>query len=56
MPDINMCASDTCPLKAKCYRNRASGTRPSELRQAWFTDTSGWGEDCDYYWPVESRK
>lgn len=58
MPDITMCDNETCPLKTKCYRNKASGTKPSEYRQAWFIwrDEDKEGEDCDYYWPVEERR
>lgn len=55
MPDISMCDSETCPLKTKCYRNPASGTRPSEFRQAYFFGLEKEGEDCDYYWPFEHR-
>lgn len=35
MPDIAMCPNDECPSKATCYRNEASGTKPSPLRQSW---------------------
>jgi len=56
MPDISMCDSETCPLKTKCYRNPASGTRPSEPVQSWFWLLDEEGEDCDQYWPVESRR
>jgi hypothetical protein len=55
MPDISMCDSETW-LKTKCYRNPASGTKPSEYRQAWFIGLKEEGQDCDYYWPVESRR
>ena len=34
MPDILMCANHTCPLREDCYRNPASGTKPSEFRQS----------------------
>lgn len=56
MPDISMCDSETCPLKAKCYRNPASGTKPSDPVQAWFVGLTEWGEDCKYYWPREDRR
>ena len=55
MPDISMCDSETCPLKAECYRNPASGTKPSEYRQAWYLGLLKEGEDCDHYWPKEDR-
>lgn len=35
MPDISMCANKTCWLRAGCYRNPASGTKPESFRQAW---------------------
>ena len=56
MPDISMCDSKTCPLKTKCYRNEASGTKPTEYRQAYFMGLATEGEDCIYYWPVEDRR
>jgi hypothetical protein len=56
MPDISMCDSETCLLKTKCYRNPASGTRPTEYRQAWFIGLAKEGEDCNRYWPVEDRR
>lgn len=51
MPDIAMCPSTECTLKESCYRNRASGTEPSEYRQSYFVNPPG-KEDgtCDYYW------
>ena len=51
MPDISMCGSETCPLKAKCYQNPASGTKASEYMQAWFVGLPEEGENCNYYWP-----
>lgn len=57
MPDITMCASQICDVRAKCYRNEASGTRPSEFVQSWFYMDGVWGvgpgvdEACEYYWP-----
>lgn len=59
MPDITMCGSETCPLKTECYRNPASGTKPSEFMQSWFLGRSKKeGEDCDHYWSKDewSRK
>jgi hypothetical protein len=55
MPDITMCGSETCPLKTMCYRNPASGTRPSEYRQAWFLNIDKEGDDCKHYWPKEDQ-
>jgi hypothetical protein len=52
MPDISMCDSETCPLKTNCYRNPASGTKPSEHRQSWFMGLPSEGETCNHYWPV----
>lgn len=56
MPDISMCDSETCEVRAKCYRNPASGTKPSEFRQSWFMGLREEGEGCEYYWSVESRQ
>ena len=41
MPDISMCASETCSLRRACARNAASGTEPSERLQSYgqFGDT-----------------
>jgi hypothetical protein len=55
MPDISMCGSETCPLKTKCYRNPASGTKPSEYRQAWFMGLPSEGETCNHYWPRDAN-
>jgi hypothetical protein len=51
-PDISMCADDECPSRAKCYRSKASGTKPCEYRQA-FADFEREPEDerCGYFWP-----
>lgn len=35
MPDISMCESTLCSGRETCARNAASGTRPSEYRQAY---------------------
>jgi hypothetical protein len=50
-----MCDSKTCPLKTNCYRNPASGTKPSEYRQAWFINLTKEGDDCIYYWQKRGR-
>lgn len=34
MHNISMCVSQDCYLRFECYRNEASGTKPSE-RQSW---------------------
>jgi len=56
MPDVSMCDSETCPVKDKCHRNPASGTRPSEHQQSWFMGLLEEGEDCTYYWPKGDRR
>ena len=50
MPDISMCLSTTCPMKSRCYRNKESGTVPSEYRQAYLIFPDGWAEPCKYLW------
>jgi hypothetical protein len=60
MPDISMCPSQYCPVRGDCYRNEASGTRPTEYRQSWTTFTwrqpGGFGApvECSGYWPTET--
>jgi hypothetical protein len=54
MPDISMCPSETCPIRVSCYRNEASGTKPSEWRQAYMAFGSR-GEPCDSYVDVASE-
>lgn len=56
MPDITMCASETCYLRKTCYRNPESGTKPSEWWQSWFYDKSTEGDDCTSYWQKDDAK
>lgn len=51
MPDIAMCASETCPVRGVCYRNPASGTKPNEGRQSWalFGTRETEGRSCGGY-------
>jgi hypothetical protein len=53
MPDISMCRDAECPARAKCYRNQASGTQPSEYRQAYANFHRGpeFGR-CFEFWPT----
>lgn len=51
MPDITMCASETCNHRKTCYRNQESGTKPGQ-RQSWFLVDPNTEGVCDYYWPV----
>lgn len=53
MPDITMCKGGKCPLKKSCYRYLA---KPTPKRQAYFADTPGQGEECEYYWRVEGEE
>jgi hypothetical protein len=55
MPDITMCPSDTCDLRTRCYRNPASGTKPSEYRQSWWVEKILINDDCNNYWPLPSK-
>jgi hypothetical protein len=46
MPDISMCANDNaCPVRSRCYRSTASGTKPWE-RQAYMEFRPDLGERC----------
>ena len=44
MPDITMCVNETCPLRERCYRFRAT---PSEMQS--FTKFSPDGDKCDHF-------
>ena len=50
MPDITMCRDHNCPKRDSCYRYRAE---PTPRRQAYFSDTPGEGEECEWYWEME---
>lgn len=56
MPDITMCPSDTCDYRTHCYRNPASGTKPSEYRQAWWIEKPDINDDCRNYWPLQQPR
>jgi hypothetical protein len=51
--DVTMCADTTCPKRATCYRNPASGTLPS-LRQSWAAFPRV-NEHCKSYWPISEE-
>lgn len=55
MPDITMCASETCKVRETCYRNPASGTKPSEFVQSWFWVEPGDDDQCGHFWPRVGR-
>ena len=59
MPDIAMCDSVTCPSRSTCYRNAASGTTPSPLRQSYGLDFDHNVDprtgECPYYAPIRKR-
>lgn len=48
MPDISMCANSECPMKKDCYRNPASGTKPS-LMQSWSAFAPDKDGNCENY-------
>lgn len=51
MADITMCKEETCPLKMKCFRYRAT---PDPYWQAYFVkEDEPIGEDCDSKWLFE---
>lgn len=56
MPDIHMCPSVICPERERCYRNAASGTKPSDMRQAYFVlgqeASPSETADCNYFTPA----
>jgi hypothetical protein len=53
MPDIRC-------VTARPARSRPSATAKRheayEYRQAWFIGLAKEGDECDHYWPVESRR
>lgn len=54
MPDISMCANDSCPSRNECYRFRAI---PNEHRQSYQQYSPKEGEDrCDDFSYVDGRK
>jgi hypothetical protein len=55
MPDICMCPSVVCPVRATCRRSTDSGTRPWGWRQAWFARPVNYPGPCDDYWPTRER-
>ena len=56
MPDIFMCRHPTCPSRRSCYRHSASGTQPSDFRQAWMVFQPEPLGVCDYYLPVRGKE
>jgi hypothetical protein len=56
MPDISMCASDTCHRRTECYRHAASGTEPNPYRQSYFISTQINEDKCEYFSPQHTKK
>lgn len=55
MPDISMCGDLACPSRAACYRNPASGTRPTAQWQSWSDFGRAANADrCAMWWPAET--
>ena len=50
MSDICMCNDYSCPQFDKCYRAQA---KPSEYRQAYFSESPRQVEGCFYFSPLE---
>lgn len=55
MPDITMCASETCTHRKTCYRNPESGTKPGQ-RQSWFYERLHEGDECNAYWSTNEPR
>lgn len=60
-PGERRCLTSACarPRTARCYRNEASGTRPSERWQSYMAFTwtplpEAAGALCDGYWPTRA--
>jgi len=56
MPDITMCASDSCHRRTECYRNEASGTEPNPWRQAYFISFEIEKDNCPYFSAQHTKK
>jgi len=56
MPDISMCASETCRRRTQCYRNEASGTEPNPYQQSYFISTQINEDNCEYFTPQHTKK
>lgn len=52
MADITKCKGEGCKDRQNCYRFRAPD---SEFRQAWFAETPGKDEDCDFHIPYDEE-
>jgi len=53
MPDISMCANQTCPKRNECYRFTAT---PSPYRQSYASFQPKPGDSqCEYFWPKDTR-
>jgi hypothetical protein len=56
MPDISMCGSKECKVRAECRRNPASGTVPSEWRQSWMMFGPEGPHGCDSFMPTRPEE
>lgn len=50
MPDITMCTSSECAVAGRCYRNSASGTKPTDMLQAFSEFEPAKGAECSGFW------
>lgn len=51
MPDISMCANETCANKTKCYRHEAE---PNPYRQSYAAFKPNEDGSCDNFWPIKT--
>jgi hypothetical protein len=51
MPDISMCLSQTCPLRATCYRFLAT----PDHYQTYASFKPDEGGNCSHYWPIKTK-
>jgi len=56
MPDIAMCTSTTCPMRATCKRHEASGVVPDNLYQWWFNGAQDKDGKCEWYLTEEEKE
>lgn len=56
MPDISMCANQTCSLAPKCYRYKAKPDPHWQTYGRFSPTINDQGEpECEYFWPLKTN-
>jgi hypothetical protein len=53
MPDISMCANQSCPRKEDCYRFKATSSLHIQHFGSYAPDADG---DCEGFWDNEKQQ